>query len=55
MGSIICRPAAGALNASRQPHIEFTRSPGFRDGSLEVTTSPMAPPSSTLPIWNGGT
>ena len=47
--------AAGALKASRQPRFDCTRSPGFSEGSFDAVTSPMAPPSSAAPIWNGGT
>ena len=55
MVSIFCSPAAGALKTSRQPNMDWTRSPGFRAASADTTTSPMAPPSRGAPIWKGGT
>src|SRR6267378_523388 len=42
--SSFCRLAAGALNRSRQPNQEETRSPGLNRGSSEAATSPIAPP-----------
>src|SRR5207253_3669264 len=45
---------AGALNHSRQPNQEETRSPGLNRGSSEAATSPIAAPSSASPSWNGG-
>ena len=47
--------APGALNASRQPSREKTRSPGTKDGSLEAITSPMAGPSIAASRAKGGT
>src|SRR5580765_785676 len=52
--SSFCRISAGALNHSRQPSQEETRSPGLNRGSSETATSPIAPPSSASPSWNGG-
>src|SRR6266481_1599762 len=49
-----CRVRAGALNRSRQPNQEETRSPGLNRGSSEAATSPIAPPSSASPSWKGG-
>src|SRR5467141_3358037 len=44
--SSFCRLAAGALNRSRQPNQEETRSPGLNRGSSDAATSPIAPPCS---------
>src|SRR5712672_872030 len=52
--SSCCRLAAGALNRSRQPNQEETRSPGLNRESPEAATSPIAPPSSTSPTWKLG-
>src|SRR5216683_3305926 len=52
--SSFCRLPAGALNRSRQPNQEETRSPGLNRGSSEAATSPIAPPSSASPSWKGG-
>src|ERR1700686_636668 len=52
--SSFSRVLAGALNRSRQPNTEETRSPGLNRGSLETATSPIAPPSSASPSWKGG-
>src|SRR6202166_3475310 len=52
--SSFCRVPAGALNRSRQPNQEETRSPGLNRGSSEAATSPIAPPSSASPSWKGG-
>src|SRR6267154_5272928 len=49
-----CRLAAGALNHSRQPNQDETRSPGLNRGSSEVATWPIAPPSSTSPTLKPG-
>src|SRR6476620_8826154 len=45
---------AGALNRSRQPNMDETRSPGLKPGSSDATTSPTAPPCNASPNWNGG-
>ncbi len=47
--------AAGATKASRQPNMEETMSPFLSPSALLSTTTPMAPPCSASPIWNGGT
>src|SRR5712675_2345912 len=52
--SSFCRLAAGALNRSRQPNQEETRSPGLNRGSSEAATSPIAPPWSISPTWKFG-
>src|SRR5216684_1982774 len=52
--SSFCSVPAGALNRSRQPNTEETRSPGLNRGSSEAATSPIAPPSSASPSWKGG-
>src|SRR6266850_2262833 len=52
--SSCCRLAAGALNRSRQPNQEETRSPGLNRGSSEAATSPIAPPCSASPTWKLG-
>src|ERR1700716_2083767 len=52
--SSFCRVPAGALNRSRQPNTEETRSPGLNRGSSEAATSPIAPPSSASPSWKDG-
>src|SRR3984893_4714785 len=52
--SSFCSVPAGALNRSRQPNQEETRSPGLNRGSSEAATSPIAPPSSASPSWDGG-
>src|SRR6266404_3822527 len=52
--SSFSRVPAGALNHSRQPNQEETRSPGLNRGSSEAATSPIAPPSSTSPTWKLG-
>src|SRR6202521_1942277 len=52
--SSFCRLPAGALNHSRQPNQDETRSPGLNRGSSEAATSPIAPPSSASPSWKGG-
>src|SRR6195256_6972516 len=52
--SSFCRVPAGALNRSRQPNTEETRSPGLNRGSSEAGTLPMAPASSASPSWKGG-
>src|SRR5438552_1626945 len=51
--SSFCRVPAGALNRSRQPNTEETRSPGLNRGSSEAATSPIAPPSSASPRCKG--
>src|ERR1700730_10417613 len=40
---------AGALNRSRQPNMDETRSPGLKPGSSDATTSPTAPPCNASP------
>src|SRR6267143_20835 len=52
--SSFCRLPAGALNRSRQPNQEETRSPGLNRGSSEAATSPIAPPCSVSPTWKFG-
>src|SRR5207344_1593553 len=52
--SSICTVSAGALNRSRQPNQEETRSPGLNRGSSEAVTSPIAAPSSASSSWKGG-
>ena len=52
--SSFCRVPAGALNRSRQPNTEETRSPGLNQGSMEAATSPIAPPSRASPSWKDG-
>src|SRR5216683_4169255 len=52
--SSFCRVPAGALNRSRQPNQDETRSPGLNRGSSEAATSPIAPPSSASPSRKGG-
>src|ERR1700680_1466108 len=44
--SSFCRVPAGALNRSRQPNQDETRSPGLNRGSLGEGTSPNAATSS---------
>src|SRR6266481_660049 len=52
--SSFCRLPAGALNRSRQPNQEETRSPALNRGSSEAATSPIAPPCSASPSWKLG-